>query len=59
MKVIFDDGTERDMHPVLQCTGYRAEKLMLDHQDLAKLARLNARDLYATVQQLSGRVNRQ
>lgn len=55
MKVKFSTH-EREMHPVIQCTGYRAESLTLDHEDLVILATLNPRDLYATVQQLAMRV---
>lgn len=55
MKVIID-GIEQKLHPSLHCTGYRAEAISLDDADLRELAKLNHRDLYATIQQLAGRV---
>lgn len=55
MKVTIN-GFERELHPVLGCTGYRAEAISLDDADLRELAKLSRGNLYATVQQLAARV---
>lgn len=55
MKVTIN-GFERELHPFLGCTGYRAEAILLDDGDLRELAKLSRGQLYATIQQLANRV---
>ena len=44
--------------PVTNCTGFRADALLLDERDISALARMTDAQLVATVKQLSARVFR-
>lgn len=57
MKVILTDGREMQW-PVRQSSGYAARSISLDERDLLELSKLGKDELYATVQQLNGRVHR-
>lgn len=56
MKIVFTTGEVRYATPVEHCTGYRAKELVLDHNDLRSLCRLDKDQLFAVVQQLAARV---